>query len=208
MNRIMQLIGVGLLLVAVPLAAQKTASRTVNGSSIAVSVKSNGAISQFAVAAMPVGGGQASDDAANVAMPQLTSASTAAVTAGEADADGLGSQQSVATASNVNLLNGLITADRVVGIASVTMNGKTIAGDVDGSVITNLVVNGTPVSSGDAMPAANTRMNIPGGYVVLNEQTMSGGHGNQGMSVSVRMIHVYLTTGDEIVVGSASSSIQ
>lgn len=205
MNRIMQLTGVGLLLAAVPLAAQKALS-TATGSSIAVSVKSNGAVQQFAVAVLPVGGGQASDDAAAVAAPQLTSASTAAVTAGEVDPDGLGSQQSVATASNVNLLNGMITADRVLGIASVTSSGNKAVGDYDGSVITNLTVNGTLVSGSDFTPAPNTRMDIPGGYVVLNEQATNGR--GRGMSVSVNMIHVYLTTGDEIVVGSASSSIQ
>ncbi len=205
MNRIMQLSGVGLLLAAFPLAAQKSLT-TATGSSMAVSVKSNGAVQQFAVAMLPAGGGQASDDAAMVSTPQFTSASTAAVTAGEVDTDGLGSQQSVATASNVNLLNGLITADKVVGIASVTSNGNRSSGDYDGSVITNLTVNGTLVSGSDFTPAPNTKMTIPGGYVVLNEQA-SAGHG-KGTSVSVNMIHVYLSSGDEIVVGAASSSIQ
>ena len=205
MNRIMHLSGVGLLLAAFPLAAQKSLA-TANGSSMAVSVKSHGTMQQFAVALLPTGGGQASDDAAMVSTPQLTSASTAAVTAGEVDADGLGSQQSVATASNVNLLNGLITADKVVGIASVTSNGNKSSGDYDGSVITNLTVNGTLVSGSDFTPAPNTKMTIPGGYVVLNEQA-SAGHG-KGTSVSVNMIHVYLSSGDEIVVGAASSSIQ
>jgi hypothetical protein len=205
MNRIPKILGVGLLLVAVPLAAQKSATRTVTGSSLAVSVKQAGAMQQFAVATLPAGGGQASDDATGVSTAQLSSASAAAVTAGEADSDGLGSQQSVATASTVNLLNGMITADRVVGIASVTSNGNKTTGDFDGSVVTNLMVNGTLVAAGDYTPAPNTTMSIPGGYVVLNEQT--SGHG-RGMSLSVNMIHVYLTTGDEIVVGSASSAIQ
>lgn len=206
MKLMTQLAGVSLLLVAVPLAAQKSAARTVMGSSVAVTMKSGGVMQQFAVATLPTGGGQASDDAAGVSTAQLSSASTAAVTAGEADSDGLGSQQSVATASTVNLLNGMITADRVVGIASVTSNGNKTAGDFDGSVITNLTVNGTLVSGGDYTPAPNTRMTFPGGYVVLNEQNTNGR--GKGMSVAVNMIHVYLSTGDEIVVGSASSSIQ
>jgi len=205
MNRT-TILGVGLLLVAVPLTAQKNANRTVTGSSLAVSVKHAGVMQQFAVASLPAGGGQASDDATGVSTNQLSSASAAAVTAGEADSDGLGSQQSVATASTVNLMNGMITADRVVGIASVTTNGNKAAGDYDGSVISNLMVNGTLVSGRDYTPAPNTRMSIPGGYVVLNEQTTNGR--GKGMSVSVNMIHVYLTTGDEIVVGSASSAIQ
>jgi len=36
------------------------------------------------------------------------------------------------------------------------------------------------------------KMTIPGGYVVLNEQ-ISAGHG-KGTSVSVNMIHVYLSS--------------
>lgn len=207
MKLMTQLAGVGLLLVAVPLAAQKNSLRTVTGSSVAATVKSAGGLQQFAVASLPSGGGQASNDTVGVsAGSQLSSASVAAVTAGEADSDGLGSQQSVATASNLSLLNGMITADRVVGIASVTSNGNKAAGDFDGSSITNLTVNGTLVSGGDYTPPPNTTMTIPGGRVVLNEQVVNGK--GRGMSVSVNMIHVYLTTGDEIVVGSASSAIQ
>ena len=206
MKLMTQLAGAGLLLVAVPgLSAQK-ALTTVTGSSIAAMVKSGGATQQFAVASLPSGGGQAADDAAAVSTPQLSSASTAAVTAGEVDPDGLGSQQSVSTASNLSLLNGLITADRVVGIASVTSSGNRASGDFDGSSITNLTVNGTLVSGGDYTPAPNTTMTIPGGYVVLNEQTVDGR--GKGMSVAVNMIHVYLSSGDEIVVGAASSAIQ
>lgn len=206
MKHLKQLLGVGLLLVAVPALSAQKGLTTVNGMSVAASVKHAGVVQQLAVANLPAGGGQMSADTGAVALSQISTASIAAVTAGEADSDGLGSQQSVATASNVNLLNGLITADRVVGIASVTSNGNRSAGDYDGSVITNLSVNGVLVSGGDYTPAPNTRMTIPGGYVVLNEQA-SAGHG-KGTSVSVNMIHVYLTTGDEIVVGSASSSIQ
>ena len=201
-----QLYGVGLLLVAVPVLAAQKGLTSVNGSSVAASVKHAGVTQQLAVANLPVGGGQMATDSSGIVTTQFSSPSIAAVTAGEADSDGLGSQQSVATASNVSLLGGMITADRVVGIASVTSNGNRSSGDYDGSVITNLTVNGTLVSGTDYTPAPNTKMNIPGGYVVLNEQ-ISAGHG-KGTSVSVNMIHVYLTTGDEIVVGSASSSIQ
>jgi hypothetical protein len=205
MKRVLPL-GVGLLLLsAAGLQAQK--SRTATGSSVAASVKGASGVQQLAVAQLPTGGGQASNDTAGVSMSgQLTSSSISAVTAGEADSDGLGSTQSVATASDVNLLNGVVTADRVVGIASVVMNRNKFSGDVDGSSITNLSVNGTLVAGGDYTPAPNTRMTIPGGYVVLNEQAVNGK--GSGMSVSVNMIHVYLSSGGEIVVGAANSAIQ
>jgi len=206
MKLMKRLYGIGLLLAAVPALAAQKGLTTVTGSSIAASVKHAGVMQQFAVANLPTGGGQMAADTNGIVTTQFSSPSIAAVTAGEADSDGLGSQQSVATASNVSLLGGMITADRVVGIASVISNGNKSSGDYDGSVITNLTVNGTLVSGSDFTPAPNTKMTIPGGYVVLNEQA-SAGHG-KGTNVSVNMIHVYLSSGDEIVVGAASSSIQ
>ena len=115
---------------------------------------------------------------------------------------------SSATLGAVNVLNGLITADGVVAMATSTI------GDVnaEGSSLANLVVNGVQVDN----PAPNTQMSLPGvGYVVLNEQLPTSG------GITVNMIHVvlqqavlglfgnvigYRTTGN-IIVGSASSSV-
>jgi len=115
---------------------------------------------------------------------------------------------SSATLGTVNVLNGLITADGVVAMATSTI------GDVnaEGSSLANLVVNGVQVDD----PAPNTQMSLPGvGYVVLNEQLPTSG------GITVNMIHVvlqqavlgllgnvigYRTTGN-IIVGSASSSV-
>ncbi len=115
---------------------------------------------------------------------------------------------SSATLGAVNVLNGLITADGVVAMATSTI------GDVnaEGSSLANLVVNGVQVDN----PAPNTQMSLPGvGYVVLNEQLPTSG------GITVNMIHVvlqqpvlgllgnvigYQTTGN-IIVGSASSSV-
>ncbi len=115
---------------------------------------------------------------------------------------------SSATLGAVNVLNGLITADGVVAMATSTI------GDVnaEGSSLANLVVNGVQVDN----PAPNTQMSLPGvGYVVLNEQLPTSG------GITVNMIHVvlqqpvlgllgnvigYQTIGN-IIVGSASSSV-
>ena len=108
----------------------------------------------------------------------------------------------------MNILDGLITADGVVAMASSTIDNS----NAEGSSLANLVVNGVQVSD----PAPNTRVDLPGvGYVVLNEQIATAG------GITVNMIHVvlqqpvlgllgvitgYSTTGN-IVVGSASSSV-
>lgn len=133
--------------------------------------------------------------------------------------------QSTASAADINILSGLITADEV--IANVT-SSRTASGAVsyaDGSTFQNLVVAGTAVTSGDAGLAPNTQINLPGvGYAVLNEQIPTG-DGVTSSGLTVNMIHVYLqtltgggctvlgcvpgvlTTAGEIIVGSATSSV-
>ena len=128
------------------------------------------------------------------------------------------SAQSVATVSDVSILNGLITAARVIGVATTWRNGFTTTSEGDGSGFEGLTVAGVSMP---AEPAPNTRMNLPGvGYVVLNEQIRSAS------GITVNMIHVVLqsvtgggctplgclpevtTTIGEIVVGSASSAVR
>jgi hypothetical protein len=133
--------------------------------------------------------------------------------------------QSTASAANVNILNGLITADEV--IANV-MSSRTASGAIsnaDGSTFANLVVAGVPVTSGDGPVAPNAKISLPGvGYVVLNEQIPTG-DGVTSSGLTVNLIHVYLqsltgggctllgcvpgvlTTTGQIVVASATSSV-
>jgi len=123
--------------------------------------------------------------------------------------------QSTATAANINILSGLITADEVIAnvVSSRTASGA--VSNADGSTFANLVVAGVPVTSGDAPVAPNTNISLPGvGYVVLNEEIPSG-DGVTSSGLTVNMIHVYLqslvggtlqSTG-EIIVGSATSSV-
>ena len=124
---------------------------------------------------------------------------------------------SSATLGAVSLLDGLITTDGVVAMATSTAGDNGIGSSADGSSLGNLVVSGTDVS--DAAP--NTRMALPGtGYVILNEQLPTG-DGVTTSGLTVNMIHVvlqqpilgllgqvigYRTVGD-IIVGSATSSV-
>ena len=129
--------------------------------------------------------------------------------------------QSVASVAHVNILGGLITAKEVVANSTSSRSGSGAASNANGSTFGDLMVAGVPVTSGDALVAPNTRMNLPNvGYVVLNEQKVTG-DGAMSSGVTVNMIHVVLQqpvvgllgeiTGyrqvGEIIVGSATSAV-
>ncbi len=157
-------------------------------------------------AVLPAGEMMATDHAQNITVNGLVSAQDAFAIVNGDLTDGSGAVSS-ATLGAVNILNGLITADGVVAMASSTVGSA----DAEGSSLGNLVVNGVAVSD----PAPNTRMDLPGtGFVVLNEQIPTTG------GITVNMIHVvmqqpildlfgnvtgYQTIGN-IIVGSATSS--
>lgn len=145
------------------------------------------------------------------------------ITSGELGTAETGAQ-STSSAADINILNGLITADEVVAnvMSSASQNGA--FSNADGSTFTNLVVAGQSLA-GDATVPPNTNVTLPGvGYVVLNEQIPSG-DGVTSSGLTVNMIHVYLqsltggscvlgvctpgtlTNTGEIIVGSASSAV-
>jgi len=152
----------------------------------------------------------AQDQATNVSIADMVTAQDvfAVVTGDGTDAS---DAVSSATLESVSILNGLITADGIVAMASSTVDGTGANSNAEGSSLANLVVNGVQVSD----PAPNTRMDLPGvGYVVFNEQIPTG-DGVTSSGITVNMIHVvlqqlglfgYETTG-EIIVGSASSGV-
>ncbi len=181
-------------------ATPQAAAYGVSGSTATLNQKTPAAV-------LPAGEMMATDQANDVTVADLVTAQDAFAIVNGDLTDGSGAV-STATLGAVNILNGLITADGVVAMASSTADNS----DAEGSSLANLVVNGTQVDD----PAPNTRLDLPGvGYVVLNEQIPTGG------GITVNMIHVvlqqpllgvlggvtgYQTTG-EIIVGSASSSV-
>ena len=123
------------------------------------------------------------------------------------------SAQSIASAADINILSGLITAKQLIAAATSSRSATGAASNANGSTFEDLVVAGAPVTVGDGAVAPNTQFALPGvGYVVLNEQTVSG-DGVTTTGITVNMIHVVLQdalTGaktGEIVVGSATSSV-
>ncbi|HXI33103.1 MAG TPA: choice-of-anchor P family protein [Gemmatimonadales bacterium] len=158
------------------------------------------------VAQLPGDGSMATDNTPNVSVDGLAGADNLFTMATGGD----GSAESNSTLENVSLLNGLITANSVVALASSWLTNLGAGSNASGSQLDNLVVNGVSYSSG---VAPNTRVNLPGtGYVVLNEQQRTG-DGINSSGITVNMIHVVLVnaltgaqTGD-IIVGSATSQV-
>ena len=194
-----QLAAFVLLLAPGALAGQMQARATASSYGVAVRTASVNVKSPSVVS--PADGTLAQDQGSTVTVATLVTAQDAFAMA-SGDGTNPADAFSSATLGTVSILNGLITADGVVAMASSTAEGS----NAEGSSIANLVVNGVQV----AAPAPNTRVELAGvGYVVLNEQVPTSN------GITVNMIHVvlqqrvlggYLTTGD-IVVGSASSSV-
>ncbi|HTK56808.1 MAG TPA: choice-of-anchor P family protein [Gemmatimonadales bacterium] len=204
LSRILAVVGALTLVALAPVSAQTTAAR-----GVAAVVHTAGVQQQLASTTLPTYGGvnSASLDAAG--LPGVLSASALnTITTGMLDTRTTTAQTSSELGA-VQLLDGLITADQVLAVASSYVNERGAASDATGSMLLGLVVAG---QSFGTTPAPNTRITLPGtGYVILNEQTVTG-NGATASGITVNMIHVVLTTllgtkTGEIILGSATSSV-
>ena len=194
----------GLLLLSSAALPSTASAQTSRAFGIAVTTSLTSVTSP--VAALPGDGSMATDNTPNVNVDGLAGADNLFATATGGDR----SAESSSTLENISLLNGLITANSVVALASSWLTDLGASSAASGSQLDNLVVNGVSYSSG---VAPNTRISLPGmGYVVLNEQRRSG-DGFMSSGITVNMIHVVLVnalTGmktGEIIVGSATSQV-
>jgi hypothetical protein len=180
-----------------------TAQQSARAESFGLAVNTATINQKAPAATLPAEGGTTQVQAGDVTIGTLVTARDAFATVGGSLDGAYSDAVSSATLGQVSILNGLITADGVVAMATSTPGNS----NADGSSLSNLVVAGVQISD----PAPNTRVNLPGvGYVVLNEQIVAGG------GITVNMIHVVLqqplplggfqTTGN-IVAGSATSSV-
>jgi len=184
--------------------------QTVGGQAIAATVNTPAAGSQtFASATLPSAGGMEQADLDTAGLTNtFGAAGLMSITSGQID-QGLVSVTASAEAADVNILDGLIAAKAVLALATSYANGTTAASEADGSTLLDLVIAGVPYA--DGAPTPNTRVELSGvGYVVLNEQVLSG-DGVHLTGLTVNMIHVYLldqltnAPAGEIVVGTAQS---
>jgi hypothetical protein len=215
-RRAIRLVGLVLPMSWTPVAGQMQAAARAESFGVAVNTPT---VSQKTPAAvLPAGEAMVQDQSRSIVVAGLVTAQDAfAIATGDADPVDGSNAVSSATLGTVSMLNGLITADGIVAVASSTIGGGTVNSNAEGSSLANLVVNGVPVSD----PAPNTRVALPDvGYVVLNEQIPTG-DGVTTSGLTVNMIHVvlqkaivgllgqvigYQTVGN-IIVGSASSSV-
>lgn len=189
-----------------PATAQTTSAR---GIAAVVSTLVTGQ-QQLASSTLPTYGGISTSDLNTANIPGLLGASALnSITSGMIDTHDVSAQTSSELGA-IQVLNGLISADQIVAVASSYANGASAGSDAVGSQLVGLMVAGQSITS---MPAPNTRIGLPGvGYVVLNEQTVTG-NGATASGITVNMIHVILTnalTGiktGEIILGSAASAV-
>jgi hypothetical protein len=202
---------IGVLAGGVAIDPAGVAGQSVSGQGSAATVRTLTSGSQtFASVTLPPGGGTNNADVDAASVPTMLSANDlTSITTGQVDQT-LVSSTTSAEATDVNVLNGLITAKTVLAVATSYADGTVARSESSGSVLLAVVMNG--VSYGDVTPAPNTRVALPGlGYVVFNEQTPTG-DGLHNAGLTINMIHVYLTdpvTGasiGNIVVGTAQTA--
>jgi hypothetical protein len=111
----------------------------------------------------------------------------------------------------ISQLGGLITADEIKAVSTLTHDNGGFHTSADGSVLANLVVAGVPIT---VLPPPNTDIPLLGfGHVILNEQVTK--IRSTSASFTVNMIHVFITQanilnipiGAQIIVSHASSGL-
>jgi hypothetical protein len=128
-------------------------------------------IGPLVIAAVPCLGGTATQTLPSVVLPGVLTTGAVSETATAAvDADA-GSGTTTSTASNVNLLDGLVTAGAVTAQANVAVSGGTTTVDDTGTDVTGLAIGGVPYSGATA---PNTVVPLPGvGALVINRQIVT-----------------------------------
>lgn len=179
-----------------PVATFAQGTTTFSGQAVALRANAVGlALALSDTGPLPATGGNLKTSLASVNVLGLVSAEAlSSATSGSGT-----SSQSQSSVANLSLLGGLIAADLVKSNSSAACSSG--QADVTGSSeLVGLVVAGQPV----LLVNPNLAISLPGGTVIVNEQTSSPA-GNAG-TMTVNALHV---TGPsiEIVVASAQSGI-
>src|SRR5258706_402271 len=202
-----------LSLAAIVLLVGATTARhnSVSGEAFGISVNAAGvAVGPSPHVVLPPDGGMVSDQLLRLAVPNAAASTTLGVVTTGSIGPSTASAQSSASVESVNLLNGLVTARIVVAMSSSIADGSTATSTSEGSTLIGLSINGS--SPTDVTPPPNTRISIPGGTVILNEQIASG-DGVHTSALTVNSIHVVLNdplTGTitvDIIAASAHSDV-
>jgi len=131
---------------------------------------------------------------------QLTGNLLGALTAEVPSATTIGFPDQVDSAASLanlalSIAGNNIGADFLMSQASAVLN----SGGVGSSTLTNLSLNGAPVS---VTGAPNQTVSIPGGQMVINEQQTSPA------GIVVNALHVFVSGVADVIIGSAVAGIQ
>ena len=199
-----------------------------NGATVSATVRELGidtnlTLASVAQVTLPSTGGDLTDTVASVSVgvPAQSVLQTGVVTNTTSGSVGASSAhaESSSTVHDLNILNGLVTADTIVAKSTSDGDGTTATSTGAGSSVTNLFVAGVSIAS---QPAPNTVILISGfnvglvlvsGTVTLNEQTATG-NGTTTSGLTVNQIHVNVSGGNaltsvaaDVVVAIAASNV-
>jgi hypothetical protein len=114
----------GLLLTFSPGETAQTSKSVAGGASGAAVKTATATLAPTPSAVLPAGGGRGDAEAASVSVPGLLGANALSSSATGGVGENAASAQGVTGVSDVNILNGLITATSVVALASSRSNGR------------------------------------------------------------------------------------
>ncbi len=147
------------------------------------------------------GGKTLTNETDDIAVPGLISVNKTVSTAFTTKSAKSAEVQNTTTVQGFNFLGGLISADGVYAVATVSATKKTLTASSDGSVFKNLVVAGQQVP--DDVPP-NTSLPLPGiGTVTLNRVETSGSFTKDGqIQVDMIAIDVNKANGSGLPIGT------
>lgn len=146
-------------------------------------------IGPAAVAGVSCKGGSATIGSNGINSSTIGSTGTESSSASGQISSSTASASSQNSISNLNLLGGLISANKVTTAANVSWNSSGSSSRSGAATFQNASVNGTPLPTN---PAPNTRENLPGlGYALINEQ--SGSNDSSGAAETVIGVDIYVT---------------
>ena len=147
-------------------------------------------VTETPLAVLPGGGGTVSDQLFGFGVPGLLSAGAITSAVQGVVAQGASSAGGLVEVLDLDILGGLVTADRIVSAGNASGDGTTAGSDVAGQLVENLTVNG--VSLGNVVPAPGTLVTVPGvAEITFNAQETSG-DGVTTAGITTTMIRVRL----------------
>jgi hypothetical protein len=142
-----------------------------------------------AVAEVSCKGGSSSVSSGGITSSAIGSTGTESSSASGQITSSAANATSQNSISNLNLLSGIVSANKVTTLANAAWNSSGSSSRSGSATFQNASVAGTPLPTN---PAPNTRENLPGlGYALVNEQ--SGNNDSTGAAQTVIGLDIYVT---------------